>query len=265
MRTSSDITGRRSRTATPDAAGPAGEPQADLPAGSQVAGQGEGDEIARRTVNAIQRGHAGIEEPADALDDPLRNLLRVERLRDDAAHLGEALGGSSPALGFLEEPGVLDRDARLVGQVGRERERVGVESMAALAVDVEGSQDPMPDANRDRHLGTDLMVPSPRPVLGQEPWVRRAVGGDDRLAGGGDPAADRLPDPDPLPGGGLLGPGRHRHSNEKLALHEPEARLAVEQLRGRLGDAPEDRVQVQAACDALGDGDERAEVSASSL
>ena len=129
-----------------------------MPAGPRRPRQGEGHQVARRGVGAVQGGHAGVEEPADTLDDPLGDLVRVQRLRDDAADLGEALGGPPPAFRLLEEPGVLDRDAGLVGQVGRERERVVVELVAELAVDVQGSQDPLPDTNRDRHLRADPMV-----------------------------------------------------------------------------------------------------------
>ena len=265
FRTSSDITGRRSRTATPEAPVPRGSRTPTCQPGPRDPDSGEGHQVARRTVGAVQGGDAGVEEPADTLDDSFRDLVRVERLRDDAADLGEALGGSPSALGFLEEAGVLDRDTGLIGQVGREREHVIVECMAELSVDVEGAQDPMPDAHRDRHLGTDPRVPSPRPVLGQEPRVRRAVGGDDRLAGGGNPAADRLPQADPLRRRGFLGPGRHRHPDEKLAVHQPEAGLSVKQLRGGLGDSPQHRMEVQATRDALGDGDQRPEISAPGL
>ena len=111
----------------PGGAGSAREPDADVPAGPQRPRQGEGHQVACRTVGAVQGGDAGVEEPADTLDDSFRDLVRVQRLRDDAADLGEALGGSPSALGFLEEAGVLDRDAGLVGQVGREREHVAVE------------------------------------------------------------------------------------------------------------------------------------------
>ena len=236
-----------------------------MPAWPLSSRQGEGHQIARRAVGAVQRGHAGVEEPADTLDDPLGDLVRVQRLRDDAVDLGEALGGSPPALGLLEETGVLDRDAGLVGQIGHERERVVVEFVAELAVDIEGPQGPMPDTDRDRHLGADLTVLSPRPVFGQEPRVCRAVGGDDRLAGGGDPAADGLPDADPLPGGRFCRSGRRRDPDEELALHEPEAGLPAEQLRGSLGDAPQHGMKIQTARDTLGDGDQRTEIPAPSL
>ena len=60
-------------------------------------------------------------------------------------------------------------------------------------------------------------------------------------------------------------PGVTADPDEELALDEPEAGLPMEQLRGGLGDAMEDRVQVQPAGDSLGDGDERAEVPAAGL
>ena len=96
FRTSSDSTGRRSRTATPDA---------PVPRGSRTPRASRAPETPDRRgppdrpsgVGAIQGGHAGVEEPADALDDPLGDLVRVQRLRDDAADLGEALGRPPPA------------------------------------------------------------------------------------------------------------------------------------------------------------------------
>lgn len=86
--------------------------------------------------------------------------------------------------------GILQRDARLVGQTHGELEIAGIEVLSALPIDVERPEDLRSAVDRDTHQC--IRPATAEAVLGNRAWIGRDVRGDDGLARYGDATGNGL-------------------------------------------------------------------------
>ena len=152
----------------------------------------------------------------------------------------EALEPLLPFLRVAEQPSLLDRHRRLVGETREQRDLVGVEAAHPFRIDVEraGHSAPAPEWHADEAAEAELE----RPPLVERivPGVRGQILDHHGLARRDDPARQALADLDPRArhhAGGRLGPGRDQ---QVVALAEPDAgRLGAQQARRLVHDQPE--------------------------
>ena len=87
---------------------------------AHIARHGQRNQIRRGRLQTKDGGHLRVEEREDAVRDPSRDLRGFERLRDDAAYLGEPLRHPSAPLALPEQVCVPDRDGGVGGEERQE-------------------------------------------------------------------------------------------------------------------------------------------------
>src|SRR6185503_13146743 len=73
-------------------------------------------QVADVRVPSKERGGLHAEESPETVDDAAADLAEVQRLRDRAAKLREALGRAAPPLRLLQLRGLLDGDGGVGGE-----------------------------------------------------------------------------------------------------------------------------------------------------
>ena len=240
----------RAPLANGERAGPraGGQRQGWTGRGADVAGEGEGDQVARFCLDQEQPRLLPAQQRADAVGDEPRDDVDVERLGERAPEVPVRLGGAAARLRLGEEPRVVDGHRGLGRKRRQQHPIVPLRQHATLEIQREHAQELVARHHRGPGEGHEVVTQGPRRP--HDARISRDVLHEQGLAMAGDPPRPALPEGQhgrEVHGahGGIGGSGS---AAERLprGIHLPEHRIVrAGELGDRAGDLLEQGLEVE--------------------